>query len=80
VPIQSLFPFLYFMVRQYAQNLSINVQRTYYSVSILTCLLFLQSNQIRDLKIAKQEQDIGFYAGFVGEHTIPPIVSDVVIG
>jgi hypothetical protein len=23
--------------------------------------------QIRDLKIAKQEQDIGFYAGFVGE-------------
>ncbi|GJN37979.1 hypothetical protein PR202_gb26984 [Eleusine coracana subsp. coracana] len=34
MPIQSLFPFLYFM--------------------------------IRDLKIAKQEQDIGFYAGFVG--------------
>ncbi|XP_062196593.1 protein ZINC INDUCED FACILITATOR 1-like isoform X2 [Phragmites australis] len=34
MPIQSLFPYLYFM--------------------------------IRDLKIAKQEQDIGFYAGFVG--------------
>ncbi|CAO2192908.1 unnamed protein product [Urochloa humidicola] len=34
LPIQSLFPYLYFM--------------------------------IRDLKIAKQEQDIGFYAGFVG--------------
>jgi hypothetical protein len=24
--------------------------------------------QIRDLKVAKQEQDIGFYAGFVGEY------------
>ncbi|KAG8052584.1 hypothetical protein GUJ93_ZPchr0001g31340 [Zizania palustris] len=34
LPIQSLFPYLYFM--------------------------------IRDLKVAKQEQDIGFYAGFVG--------------
>ncbi|KAF8661916.1 hypothetical protein HU200_056882 [Digitaria exilis] len=34
LPVQSLFPYLYFM--------------------------------IRDLKIAKQEQDIGFYAGFVG--------------
>ncbi|KAJ1283336.1 hypothetical protein BS78_03G120700 [Paspalum vaginatum] len=34
LPIQSLFPYLYFMTR--------------------------------DLKIAKQEQDIGFYAGFVG--------------
>jgi len=34
LPIQSLFPYLYFM--------------------------------IRDLKIAKEEQDIGFYAGFVG--------------
>ncbi|OEL14183.1 Protein ZINC INDUCED FACILITATOR-LIKE 1, partial [Dichanthelium oligosanthes] len=34
LPIQSLFPYLYFM--------------------------------IRDMKIAKQEQDIGFYAGFVG--------------
>jgi MFS family permease len=34
LPIQSLFPFLYFM--------------------------------IRDLHIAKQEEDIGFYAGFVG--------------
>ncbi|XP_044400432.1 probable peptide/nitrate transporter At3g43790 isoform X2 [Triticum aestivum] len=35
LPIQSLFPYLYFM--------------------------------IQDLKVAKQEQDIGFYAGFVGE-------------
>ncbi|WVZ71571.1 hypothetical protein U9M48_020143 [Paspalum notatum var. saurae] len=34
LPIQSLFPYLYFM--------------------------------IRDLKVAKEEQDIGFYAGFVG--------------
>ncbi|CAM0885604.1 unnamed protein product [Alopecurus aequalis] len=34
LPIQSLFPYLYFM--------------------------------IRDLKVAKQEQDIGYYAGFVG--------------
>ncbi|XP_037412713.1 probable peptide/nitrate transporter At3g43790 isoform X3 [Triticum dicoccoides] len=34
LPIQSLFPYLYFM--------------------------------IRDLEVAKQEQDIGFYAGFVG--------------
>ncbi|XP_066379177.1 protein ZINC INDUCED FACILITATOR-LIKE 1-like isoform X1 [Miscanthus floridulus] len=34
LPIQSLFPYLYFM--------------------------------IRDMKIAKQEEDIGFYAGFVG--------------
>ncbi|KAL6626365.1 hypothetical protein ACP70R_030091 [Stipagrostis hirtigluma subsp. patula] len=34
MPIQSLFPYLYFM--------------------------------IRDLKVAKEEQDIGFYAGFVG--------------
>uniref|UniRef100_A0A453MJ85 Major facilitator superfamily (MFS) profile domain-containing protein n=1 Tax=Aegilops tauschii subsp. strangulata TaxID=200361 RepID=A0A453MJ85_AEGTS len=34
LPIQSLFPYLYFM--------------------------------IQDLKVAKQEQDIGFYAGFVG--------------
>uniref|UniRef100_A0ACD5VM89 Uncharacterized protein n=1 Tax=Avena sativa TaxID=4498 RepID=A0ACD5VM89_AVESA len=34
LPIQSLFPYLYFM--------------------------------IRDLKVAKQEEDIGFYAGFVG--------------
>ncbi|XP_062208699.1 protein ZINC INDUCED FACILITATOR-LIKE 1-like [Phragmites australis] len=34
MPIQSLFPYLYFM--------------------------------IRDLRVAKQEQDIGFYAGFVG--------------
>uniref|UniRef100_A0ACD5XHP9 Uncharacterized protein n=2 Tax=Avena sativa TaxID=4498 RepID=A0ACD5XHP9_AVESA len=34
LPIQSLFPYLYFM--------------------------------IRDLKVAKQEQEIGFYAGFVG--------------
>ncbi|XP_062196685.1 probable peptide/nitrate transporter At3g43790 isoform X1 [Phragmites australis] len=34
MPIQSLFPYLYFM--------------------------------IRDLKVTKQEQDIGFYAGFVG--------------
>lgn len=34
LPVQSLFPYLYFM--------------------------------IRDLKVAKEEQDIGFYAGFVG--------------
>jgi hypothetical protein len=26
--------------------------------------------QIRDLKVAKEEQDIGFYAGFVGEHCL----------
>jgi len=24
--------------------------------------------QIRDFKIAKREEDIGFYAGYVGEH------------
>jgi len=27
---------------------------------------------IRDLKIAKEEQDIGFYAGFVGEQCLLP--------
>jgi hypothetical protein len=31
------------------------------------CLLLFAIQQIRDLKIAKQEQDIGFYAGFIGE-------------
>jgi hypothetical protein len=31
----------------------------------------LQSiKQIRDLKVAKEEQDIGFYAGFVGEQCL----------
>lgn len=30
--------------------------------------MFVMMQQIRDLKIAKQEQDIGFYAGFVSEH------------
>jgi hypothetical protein len=29
---------------------------------------FLIIQQIRDLKVAKQEEDIGFYAGFVGKH------------
>jgi hypothetical protein len=28
---------------------------------------FVGIKQIRDLKVAKEEQDIGFYAGFVGE-------------
>jgi hypothetical protein len=28
---------------------------------------FIAIKQIRDLKVAKEEQDIGFYAGFVGE-------------
>jgi hypothetical protein len=27
----------------------------------------VSKQQMRDFKIAKQEQDIGFYAGFVGE-------------
>uniref|UniRef100_A0A0D9UZP8 Major facilitator superfamily (MFS) profile domain-containing protein n=1 Tax=Leersia perrieri TaxID=77586 RepID=A0A0D9UZP8_9ORYZ len=45
LPIQSLFPYLYFM--------------------------------IRDLKVAKQEQDIGFYAGFVAPCIVQAYASEV---
>jgi len=31
---------------------------------------FIAIKQIRDLKVAKEEQDIGFYAGFVGEQCL----------
>lgn len=31
---------------------------------------FIAIKQIRDLKVAKEEQDIGFYAGFVGEQRL----------
>ncbi|XP_052135245.1 protein ZINC INDUCED FACILITATOR-LIKE 1-like isoform X1 [Oryza glaberrima] len=63
LPISSLFPFLYFMVSLISMH-SIQFHETYILQKILNAFPSLQ--QIRDLHIARTEEDIGFYAGFLG--------------
>lgn len=84
LPISSLYPFLYFMVRSAQIEISTfffvldayvrkyvptrNIFLQFLWLYTVGCLLWFI--QIRDLDIAKREEDIGFYAGFVGKISV----------
>lgn len=82
LPVQSLFPYVYFMVgmseSRSLPSLTSRIldlfQNLFYKhttgIKYSPFNLLQSIKQIRDLKVAKEEQDIGFYAGFVGEQCL----------
>ncbi|KAL5994801.1 hypothetical protein ACLOJK_024858 [Asimina triloba] len=58
LPISSLFPFLYFML--------IGKVNYWSAVVLLRGFYVSEDGSIRDFHVAKTEQDIGYYAGYVG--------------
>ncbi|KAL9686844.1 hypothetical protein QQ045_031237 [Rhodiola kirilowii] len=62
LPISCLYPFLYFMVSPSTLDFCPN------PLSFFYVLLHMVAVQVRDFHVAERDEDIGYYAGYVGEH------------